>query len=70
VFDETSLPAALRGCHVTKPGVWGMGRILEGRLPATCLDPLSETQVLDWPAKHSGVIVAAGAGNALHTAAL
>src|SRR3546814_1000811 len=32
VFDETSLPAALRGEHRTKAGVWGLIRVLEGKI--------------------------------------
>lgn len=32
VFDETSLPAALRREHRTKDGVWGVIRVLEGEL--------------------------------------
>jgi tellurite resistance-related uncharacterized protein len=32
VFDESSLPAALRRDHSTKAGVWGVIRVLEGRL--------------------------------------
>jgi truncated hemoglobin YjbI/tellurite resistance-related uncharacterized protein len=32
VFDETSLPAGLRREHRTKAGVWGVIRVLEGRL--------------------------------------
>ncbi len=32
VFDENSLPAALRREHRTKAGVWGFIRVLEGRL--------------------------------------
>jgi tellurite resistance-related uncharacterized protein len=32
VFDERSLPAGLRRDHETKPGVWGVIRVLEGRL--------------------------------------
>lgn len=32
VFDEDSLPAALRQDHSTKAGVWGIIRLLEGRL--------------------------------------
>lgn len=46
VFDETSLPAALRNRHNTKAGVWGMVRVLEGRVRLTYLDPQSEL-VLD-----------------------
>lgn len=32
VFDETTLPAALRREHRTKQGVWGVIRVLEGEL--------------------------------------
>ena len=32
VFDQHSLPAGLRREHRTKPGVWGVIRILEGRV--------------------------------------
>jgi tellurite resistance-related uncharacterized protein len=42
VFDETSLPAALRSRHNTKAGVWGMIRVIEGRLKLRYLEPLSE----------------------------
>lgn len=42
VFDEASLPLGLRRVHSTKAGVWGLVRILEGRLrlsfPETGLD--------------------------------
>lgn len=30
VFDAETLPAALRSAHSTKPGVWGVIRVLEG----------------------------------------
>lgn len=46
VFDETSLPAALRGRHSTKAGAWGIVRVLEGWLKLVYLDPESEL-VLD-----------------------
>lgn len=46
VFDETTLPAALRKEHTTKAGVWGVIRVFEGRLKLTYLDPPSEV-VLD-----------------------
>lgn len=46
VFDEATLPAALRNRHGTKAGVWGVVRVIEGRLKLTYLDPESE-QVLD-----------------------
>jgi tellurite resistance-related uncharacterized protein len=32
LFDETTLPQALRREHSTKAGVWGIIRVLEGRL--------------------------------------
>jgi tellurite resistance-related uncharacterized protein len=32
VFDQDSLPDALRQDHSTKAGVWGVIRVLEGRL--------------------------------------
>ena len=32
VFDERSLPGGLRRDHSTKAGVWGVIRVLEGRL--------------------------------------
>jgi tellurite resistance-related uncharacterized protein len=32
VFDEETLPAGLRREHRTKAGVWGVIRLLEGRL--------------------------------------
>lgn len=30
VWDENTLPAAIRGTHQTKAGVWGVLRVLEG----------------------------------------
>jgi tellurite resistance-related uncharacterized protein len=32
VFDESSVPEALLGQHTTKAGVWGVIRVLSGRL--------------------------------------
>jgi len=46
VFDENTLPSGLRKEHRTKAGVWGIIRVLEGRLRYHVLDPISET-VLD-----------------------
>ena len=46
IFDERSLPAALQREHRTKVGVWGVIRVIEGKLKLTYLDPPSET-VLD-----------------------
>lgn len=42
VFDENTLPAGLRREHRTKVGVWGVIRVLEGRLRYQVLDPISE----------------------------
>ena len=42
IFDEVTLPAALRSEHRTKAGVWGVIRVIEGRLKLTYLDPASE----------------------------
>ena len=45
-FDEQSLPAALRNRHSTKSGVWGVARVLEGKVKLTYLEPPSEV-ILD-----------------------
>lgn len=43
IFDEDTLPQALRARHNTKAGVWGVIRVLEGELRLTYLeDPPSE----------------------------
>jgi tellurite resistance-related uncharacterized protein len=42
IFDENSLPAGLRREHRTKPGVWGVIRVLDGRLRYVVIDPASE----------------------------
>lgn len=42
VFDETTIPAALRAEHRTKPGVWGLIKVLEGELNLTYADPRAE----------------------------
>lgn len=39
VFDEETLPAALRREHRTKLGVWGGVQVLEGELKLTFVDP-------------------------------
>lgn len=54
VFDENTLPAGLRKEHRTKDGVWGVIRILEGRLRYRVLDPVSET-ILDQD--HPGLVL-------------
>ena len=46
VFDEFTLPAGLRREHRTKVGVWGIIRVLSGRVRFRVLDPQSEV-VLD-----------------------
>ena len=42
IFDQDTLPAALRRRHDTKAGVWGVIRVLEGELRLTYLEPPSE----------------------------
>ncbi|MEO6341330.1 MAG: DUF1971 domain-containing protein [Caulobacteraceae bacterium] len=39
VFTETSVPAGLLRAHATKDGVWGLIRVLEGRLAYRITDP-------------------------------
>lgn len=39
VFEGETLPAALRREHRTKPGVWGLVRVLEGTLRLSYVDP-------------------------------
>jgi len=39
IFDERTLPAALRREHRTKPGVWGVVRVFEGELKLSYVDP-------------------------------
>jgi tellurite resistance-related uncharacterized protein len=45
IFDEASLPAALRREHRTKAGAWGVIRVLEGEVIYTILDPREEQRV-------------------------
>ena len=45
IFDEASLPEALRAEHRTKEDVWGVIRVLEGELVLTYLDPPSEMRL-------------------------
>jgi ubiquinol oxidase len=45
IFDETSLPGALRREHRTKVGVWGIIRVLEGELVLTFIDPPEERRL-------------------------
>lgn len=46
VFDQDNLPAALSRDHSTKPGVWGVIHVLEGRLAYTITAPHGE-QILE-----------------------
>lgn len=39
VFDQDSLPEALRREHNTKAGVWGLLRVLEGEVMLVFADP-------------------------------
>ena len=41
-FDEQTLPDALRGDHRTKPGTWGLLRVLAGEVHLIFTDPPSE----------------------------
>lgn len=43
VFDQDTLPLALRARHDTKAGVWGVIRVIEGQLELTYFDPPSTT---------------------------
>ncbi len=54
VFDENTLPSGLRKEHRTKAGVWGIIRVLEGRLRYRVLDPITET-ILD--PDHPGLVL-------------
>jgi tellurite resistance-related uncharacterized protein len=42
IFDSEALPPALRQEHSTKPGVWALIHVLEGRLAYTILEPRAE----------------------------
>lgn len=42
VFDEQTLPKALRERHDTKAGVWGVIRVIEGELRLTMIEPPGE----------------------------
>ncbi|WP_395336867.1 DUF1971 domain-containing protein [Novosphingobium sp. BL-8H] len=39
IFDEATIPAALRAEHRTKSGVWGLIKVIEGELNLTDVDP-------------------------------
>lgn len=46
IFTEETIPEPLRGRHSTKPGVWGVIRVIEGRLRYRVLAPPAE-RILD-----------------------
>jgi len=45
VWDQHTLPAAIRNEHSTKAGTWGMLRVLEGEVTLVFQDPASSVQV-------------------------
>lgn len=45
VFDETTLPEAIRSAHSTKAGVWGLLQVLEGEARLVFHDPARELRV-------------------------
>lgn len=45
IFDAQTLPGALRRDHRTKLGVWGVVRVLEGRLRLVYVEPPGEAVV-------------------------
>ena len=56
-WDETTLPAAIRGRHNTKAGVWGRIQVLEGALLYRVTDPRREaSERLLTPEGRPGVV--------------
>lgn len=52
VFTETSVPDGIRNEHRTKPGTWGLLRVLEGRVTLVFTDPHRVVEVTpDLPAQ-------------------
>jgi tellurite resistance-related uncharacterized protein len=45
VFDQETLPEAIRNAHNTKAGVWGLLRVLEGEVRLVFHDPAKEVHV-------------------------
>lgn len=45
IFDEQSLPGALRNDHRTKDGTWGVLRVLAGQVRLVFIDPPSQVIV-------------------------
>lgn len=46
VFDEATLPEAIRNAHSTKAGVWGLLHVLEGEVRLVFHDPAREVRVV------------------------
>jgi len=47
IFDEHTIPSALRHEHRTKPDVWGVITVLQGKLRYRSLDPVFERLLTD-----------------------
>ena len=45
VWDQDTLPQAIRNAHNTKQGVWGLLRVLEGEVRMVFHDPAREVLV-------------------------
>lgn len=45
IFDDVTLPKALRQDHRTKTGTWGVIRVIRGNLKLTIVDPPEERLV-------------------------
>ena len=45
VWDQDTLPAAIRGEHSTKAGTWGVLRVLAGEVRLVFVDPPSSVRV-------------------------
>jgi tellurite resistance-related uncharacterized protein len=52
-FDQDTLPPGLRRGHRTRQGVWGVIRVIEGRLRYRVIEPAAE-RTLD--PQHRGII--------------
>ncbi|MBL0214105.1 MAG: DUF3565 domain-containing protein [Myxococcales bacterium] len=54
-FEASTIPAALRKDHSTKPGVWGVIHVTAGQLQYIVEAPLARESVVD--AEHPGIVV-------------
>ena len=54
-FSEADIPAGLLRDHVTRPGVWGLIHVLEGRLEYTVQEPVERS--FELAAGDAGVVV-------------